>query len=48
VQKEYLCFVEILSTWFYWIEGASTEAAVVALSFCSPFVQIVKRLNVVV
>jgi hypothetical protein len=48
VQKEYLCFVAILSTYFCWIEGAWTEAAVVVVSFCSPFEQIVKKLNFVV
>jgi hypothetical protein len=45
VQKEYLCFVATLSTCFYWIEGAGGEAVVVAVSLCSPFEQIVKKLN---
>jgi hypothetical protein len=45
VQKEYLCFATTLSTCFCWIEGAWGEAVVVALSFCSPFEQIVKKLN---
>jgi hypothetical protein len=48
VQKESLCFVAILSTCFCWIEGAWVEAVVVAVSFCSPFEQIVKKLNFVV
>jgi hypothetical protein len=39
VQKESLCFASILSTCFCWIEGAWTEAAVVVVSFCSPFEQ---------
>jgi hypothetical protein len=43
VQKESLHFVAILSTYFYWIEGAWAEAVVVAVSFCSPFEQIVKK-----
>jgi hypothetical protein len=34
-----------LSTCFCWIEGAWGEAVVVAVSFCSPFEQIVKKLN---
>jgi hypothetical protein len=34
-----------LSTCFCWIEGAWGEAVVVAMSFCSPFEQIVKKLN---
>jgi hypothetical protein len=45
VQKESLCFVATLSTCFCWIEGAGGEAVVVAVSFCSPFEQIVKKLN---
>ena len=28
-----------------WIEGAWVEVVVVAMSFCSPFEQIVKKLN---
>jgi hypothetical protein len=48
VQKESLHFVAILSTCFCWIEGAWAEAVVVAVSFCSPFEQIVKKLNFVV
>jgi len=30
---------------FYWIEGAGGETVVVAMSLCSPFEQIVKKLN---
>jgi hypothetical protein len=30
---------------FCWIEGAGDETVVVAMSFCSPFEQIVKKLN---
>jgi hypothetical protein len=45
VQKDSLRFVATLSTCFCWIEGAWGEAVVVAVSFCSPFEQIVKKLN---
>jgi hypothetical protein len=45
VQKESLCFAATLSTCFCWIEGAGGEAVVVAVSLCSPFEQIVKKLN---
>jgi hypothetical protein len=45
VQKESLCFAAALSTCFCWIEGAWGEAVVVAVSFYSPFEQIVKKLN---
>jgi hypothetical protein len=45
VQKEYLHFDATLSTCFCWIEGAWGEVVVVAVSFCSPFEQIVKKLN---
>jgi hypothetical protein len=45
VQKEYLCFAATLSTCFYWIEGAGGKAVVVAVSFYSPFEQIVTKLN---
>jgi hypothetical protein len=48
VQKESVCFAAILSTCLYWIEGAWVDAVVVAVSFCSPFEQIVKKLNFVV
>jgi hypothetical protein len=41
----FLHFVATLSTCFYWIEGAWGEVVVVAVSFCSPFEQIVKKLN---
>jgi hypothetical protein len=45
VQKESLRFVATLSTCFCWIEGAWGEVVVVVVSFCSPFEQIVKKLN---
>jgi hypothetical protein len=45
VQKESLCFAATLSTCFCLIEGAWGEAVVVVVSFCSPFEQIVKKLN---
>jgi hypothetical protein len=45
VQKEFFCFATTLSTCFCWIEGAGDETVVVAKSFCSPFEQIVKKLN---
>jgi hypothetical protein len=45
VQKESLRFVATLSTYFCWIEGAGGEVVVVAVVFCSPFEQIVKKLN---
>jgi hypothetical protein len=48
VQKESLCFVVTLSTCFWWIEGVWVEAVVVAVSFCSPFEQIVEKMNFVV
>jgi hypothetical protein len=48
VDKESLHFVGIVSTCFCWIKGAWTEATVVAVSFCSPFEKIVKKLNFVV
>jgi hypothetical protein len=48
MQKESLCFSTILSTCFCWIEGAWVEAVVVAVSLCSPFEQIVKKMNFVV
>jgi hypothetical protein len=38
-------FVATLLTCFCWIEGAWGEAVVVAVSFCSPFEQIVKKMN---
>jgi hypothetical protein len=48
VQKEYSCFAATLSTCFCWIEGAWAEAVVAAVSFCSPFEQIVEKMNFVV
>jgi hypothetical protein len=48
VYKDSVCFVATLSTLFYWIEGAWAEAVVVAVSFCSPFEQIVEKMNFVV
>jgi hypothetical protein len=45
VQKESLRFATTLSTCFYWIEGAWDEVVVVPMCFCSPFEQIVKKLN---
>jgi hypothetical protein len=48
VQKESLCFAATLSTFFWWIEGAWAEAVVVAVFFCSPFEQIVEKMNLVV
>jgi hypothetical protein len=47
-RRNILCFVAVLSTCFCWIEGAWVEAVVVAVSFCSPFEQIVKKMNFVV
>jgi hypothetical protein len=48
VQKESFHFAATLSTFFCWIEGAWGKAIVVAVSFCSSFEQIVKKLNFVV
>jgi hypothetical protein len=48
VQKESLHFVAILLIFFCWIEGVWAEAVVVAISFCFPFEQIVKKMNFVV
>jgi hypothetical protein len=45
VQKESLGFATTLSICFCWIEVAWDKAVVVAVSFCSPFEQIVKKLN---
>jgi hypothetical protein len=45
VQKESLRFDAAFLTCFCWIEGAWGEAVVVAVSFYSPFEQIVKKLN---
>jgi hypothetical protein len=41
-------FVATFPTFFYWIEGAWGEFIVVAVSFCSPFEQIVMKMNFVV
>jgi hypothetical protein len=48
VQKESSCFATTLSTCFCWIEGAWVEAVVGVVSFCSPFEQIVEKMNFVV
>jgi len=48
VQKESSCFATTLSTCFCWIEGALAEAMVAAVSFCSPFEQIVEKMNFLV
>jgi hypothetical protein len=48
VQKESFRFAATLSTCFCWIEGVWGESVVVAVSLCSPFEQIVKKLNCVV
>ena len=45
MQKESFHFVATLSNCFYWIEGAWDKAVVVAVSFCYPFEEIVKKLN---
>jgi hypothetical protein len=46
VCRRNLCILSAaLSTCFCWIEGAWGEAVVVAVSFCSPSEQIVKKLN---
>jgi hypothetical protein len=45
VQKEFLCFAATFSICFCWIEGAGGETVVVAMSLCSPFEQIVKKMN---
>jgi hypothetical protein len=48
VQKESSCFAATLSTFFCWIEDALAEAVVAVVSFCSPFKQIVEKMNFVV
>jgi hypothetical protein len=48
VKKESLHFAAALSTCFCWIEGAWGKVVVVAMSFCSPFEQIVEKMNFVV
>jgi hypothetical protein len=45
VQKESLHFATTFLTLFCLIEGAWGKAVVVAVSFCSPFEQIVKKPN---
>jgi hypothetical protein len=45
VQKDSLHFFETFSTRFYWIEGSWGEAVVVAVSFCSPLEEIMKKLK---
>jgi hypothetical protein len=45
VYKESFHFSTTLLTCFYLIEGSWGKAVVVAVSFCSPFEQIVKKLN---
>jgi hypothetical protein len=45
VQKEYFHFAATLLTCFCWIKCAWGEAVVVAVSLCSPFEQIMKKLN---
>jgi hypothetical protein len=45
VKKESFHFVVSLPTCFCWIEGAWGKAVVVAVSFFSPFEQIVKKMN---
>jgi hypothetical protein len=45
VQNESLHSVAIFSAYFYWLEGVWAEAIVLAVSLCSPFEQIVKKLN---
>jgi len=45
VKNESFHFAAALSTCFYWIEDAWAEAVVVAVSFCSSFEQIVKKMN---
>jgi hypothetical protein len=45
VQKESLHFSSALSTCFCWIGGYWGKPVVVAVSFCSPLEQIVKKLN---
>jgi hypothetical protein len=45
VQKESLHFYAILSNCLCWIEVVLVEVVVFAISFCSPFELIVKKLN---
>jgi hypothetical protein len=44
-RRNFCAFAATLSTCFCWIEGAGGEGIVVAMSLCSPFKQIVKKLN---
>jgi hypothetical protein len=48
VCRRNVCVAKILLTCFCWIKGVWVEVVVVAVSFCSPFEQIVKKLNFVV
>jgi hypothetical protein len=48
VQKESVYFAATLSTCFCWIEGALVEVMVAAVSFYSPFEQIVEKMYFVV
>jgi hypothetical protein len=48
VQKESSCFAATFLTCFCWIEGDLAEAVVAAVSFCSPFEQIVEKMNFLV
>ena len=48
VKKESSCFSTTLSTCFCWIEGALAEVVVAAVSFYSPFEQIVEKMNFLV
>ena len=48
VQKESLCFAATLSTRLCWIEDTWGKTIVVAVSFCSPFEQIMEKENFVV
>jgi hypothetical protein len=47
-EKISLCSSTFLSTCFYCIENSCIEVVVVAVTFCSPSDQIVKRVNFVV
>jgi hypothetical protein len=48
VLKESLQFVVVLLTHVFWIEGAWVDSIVVTISLCSPFEEIVKKINFVV
>jgi hypothetical protein len=45
VKKESFHFAATLLTCLCWIKGAWGEVVAVAVSFCSPFEQIVKKMN---